>query len=315
MKKVAFIYPGQGSQQVGMGKELYEKYDLAKDYFERTNEVLGYDLKELMFRGPKEELTKTENTQPALLLVSTIITSILREHQIIPEIAAGHSLGEYSALTATNAISFDEAILLVHKRGKLMESAYPSGKGSMAAVLGLNEAAIQEVLDNIIMQLSSTVEIANLNCPGQIVISGTKEAIDEAVIQLKEAGAKRVLPLSVSGPFHSSLMKSAASKLEEEISTCNWNDSNIPIYANVTADKVRDKKEIQQLLVEQLYSPVRFEEIITKLLEEDLDAIVEVGTGKVLTGLVKKVNRRANVFSVQDIDSLEQFIEWAKEES
>lgn len=315
LKKVAFIYPGQGSQQVGMGKEFFERHDLAKDYFERTNEVLGYDLKEIMFQGPKEELTKTENTQPALLLVSAIITSLLKEHQIIPEVAAGHSLGEYSALTATNAISFEEAVLLVHKRGKLMESAYPSGKGAMAAVLGLNQDAIQEVLNNIIVELSSTVEIANLNCPGQIVISGTKEAIDEAVIQLKEAGAKRVLPLAVSGPFHSSLMKPAASKLEEEISTCNWNDSDVPIYANVTADKVKDKKEIQQLLVEQLYSPVRFEEIITKLLEEDLDAIVEVGTGKVLTGLVKKVNRRANVFSVQDIESFEQFIKWAKEES
>lgn len=315
MKRVAFIYPGQGSQVIGMGKDFYDKYELARDYFEQANNILGYNLKEIMFEGPKEELTKTENTQPALLLVSSIISALLKEQQITPEIAAGHSLGEYSALTATGAISFEEAILLVHKRGKLMESAFPAGKGAMAAVLGLQQEEIQAVLDNITLQLSTTVEIANLNCPGQIVISGTKAAIDTAVTELKEAGAKRVLPLSVSGPFHSSLMKPAASKLEEEINECTWNDTNTPIYANVTATKVQNQKEIKQLLVEQLYSPVRFEEIITNLLEEELDAIVEVGSGKVLAGLVKKVNRRAKVFSVQDTASFEDFIAWMKEEN
>ena len=247
MKRVAFIYPGQGSQVIGMGKDFYDKYELARDYFEQANNILGYNLKEIMFEGPKEELTKTENTQPALLLVSSIISALLKEQQITPEIAAGHSLGEYSALTATGAISFEEAILLVHKRGKLMESAFPAGKGAMAAVLGLQQEEIQAVLDNITLQLSTTVEIANLNCPGQIVISGTKAAIDTAVTELKEAGAKRVLPLSVSGPFHSSLMKPAASKLEEEINECTWNDTNTPIYANVTATKVQNQKEINQL--------------------------------------------------------------------
>lgn len=315
MKRVAFIYPGQGSQVIGMGKDFFDKYELARDYFEQANNILGYNLKEIMFEGPKEELTKTENTQPALLLVSSIISALLKEQQITPEIAAGHSLGEYSALTATGAISFEEAILLVYKRGKLMESAFPAGKGAMAAVLGLQQEEIQAVLDNITLQLSTTVEIANLNCPGQIVISGTKAAIDTAVTELKEAGAKRVLPLSVSGPFHSSLMKPAASKLEEEINECTWNDTNTPIYANVTATKVQNQKEIKQLLVEQLYSPVRFEEIITNLLEEELDAIVEVGSGKVLAGLVKKVNRRAKVFSVLDTASFEDFIAWMKEEN
>ncbi|GAA0299020.1 [acyl-carrier-protein] S-malonyltransferase [Gracilibacillus halotolerans] len=315
MKRVAFIYPGQGSQAIGMGKDFFETFDLAKDYFNRANNILGYNLQDIMFEGPNEELTKTENTQPALLLVSSIISELLKEHQITPEVAAGHSLGEYSALTATGAISFDEAIMLVHRRGKLMESAFPAGKGAMAAVLGLQQEEIQEVLNTITVNLSTTVEIANLNCPGQIVISGTRTAIDAAVTELKEAGAKRVLPLSVSGPFHSSLMRPAASKLEEEINECNWNDVTTPIYANVTATKVQNQSEIKQLLVEQLYSPVRFEEIITNLLAEELDAIVEVGSGKVLSGLVKKVNRRANVFSVQDIASFENFIAWMKEEN
>lgn len=315
MKRVAFIYPGQGSQAIGMGKDFFETFDLAKDYFNRANNILGYNLQDIMFEGPNEELTKTENTQPALLLVSSIISELLKEHQIRPEVAAGHSLGEYSALTATGAISFDEAIMLVHRRGKLMESAFPAGKGAMAAVLGLQQEEIQEVLNTITVNLSTTVEIANLNCPGQIVISGTRTAIDAAVTELKEAGAKRVLPLSVSGPFHSSLMRPAASKLEEEINECNWNDVTTPIYANVTATKVQNQSEIKQLLVEQLYSPVRFEEIITNLLAEELDAIVEVGSGKVLSGLVKKVNRRANVFSVQDIASFEKFIAWMKEEN
>ncbi|WP_058307849.1 ACP S-malonyltransferase [Gracilibacillus massiliensis] len=314
MKKIAFIYPGQGSQAVEMGKDLYDQFDQVKELFETANEQLDYDLTSIMFEGPKEVLTKTENTQPALLLVSSAITHLLAEHNIYPDITSGHSLGEYSALVAAKAISFQDAIRLVHERGKLMETAYPEGKGSMAAVLGMDKETLSSELEKIREELNEVLEIANINCPGQIVISGTKAAIDLAVDQLKSKGAKRVLPLPVSGPFHSSLMRPAAEDFDQLVQGIDWSNSDIPVYANVTAEKVTEAEEIKQLLVEQLYSPVRFEEIIEQLLEESLDAIVEVGSGKVLTGLVKKVNRRTKTFAVQDKASLDEFIQWYKEE-
>ncbi|WP_130860022.1 ACP S-malonyltransferase [Gracilibacillus phocaeensis] len=314
MKKVAFIYPGQGSQAVEMGKDLYETYDTVKALFDSADQRLGFDLTSIMFDGPEETLTKTEYTQPALLLVSTALTSLLAEEGIRPVQTSGHSLGEYSALVAADALAVEDAVSLVHQRGKLMEHAYPAGKGAMAAVLGMEQDTLHSELQAIQKEIGEVVELANLNCPGQIVISGTRTGIDTAVGRLKEAGAKRVLPLSVSGPFHSSLMKPAAADLAKEIAAVNWSDANIPVYANVTAKQVTDNAQIKQLLVEQLYSPVRFQEILEQLVNEDLDAIVEVGSGKVLSGLVKKIHRRTKTFSVQDVPTLQAFIEWMKEE-
>ncbi|PAF22149.1 [acyl-carrier-protein] S-malonyltransferase [Terribacillus saccharophilus] len=315
MKRVAFVFPGQGSQAVGMGQEMYNEYDEVKSLFQAADELLPQPITSLMFEGPAEELTKTENAQPALLLTSAAIYQVLQNEGVRPVVTAGHSLGEYSALVAAGVFRAEEAAVLVNKRGQLMEKAYPSGQGSMAAVLGLSLEDIKTALQTVDTEHGEIVDAANINCPGQIVISGTKKGIELAEPLLKEAGAKRVLPLNVSGPFHSRLMKQAAEEFASALADVEKADASIPVYANVTAEKVLDQKEIEQLLVQQLYSPVRFEETVVNMLQNDeLDAIVEVGPGKVLSGLVKKINRRTTTFNVQDPESLQAFLTWYKEE-
>lgn len=312
MKKVAFMFPGQGSQTVGMGKEFFDRYADVKELYQTANSVLHKNLMQLMFDGPAEELTETENAQPALLLSSIAAFTLLQNEGIKPMMTVGHSLGEYSALVASGALTLEEALPLVATRGKLMEQAFPKGKGTMAAVLGMKEAEIKESLTNI--SDDEVVDIANLNCPGQIVISGSRGGIEEAETILKQAGARRVLPLNVSGPFHSRLMKPANEEFATSLQEVTLQDANIPVYANVSANAVTDKEAIKQLLIEQLYSPVRFEESIRKMMKQEVDAFVEVGTGNVLAGLVKKIDRKTKTFSVQDEKSLQAFLEWYKGE-
>lgn len=313
MKRVAFMFPGQGAQTVGMGKDIYEHYASVKQLYDHANQVLDRDIKQIMFEGPKSTLTATENAQPALLLSSIAIHSLLIDEQIQPVMTVGHSLGEYSALVAAGALSLDDALPLVSTRGKLMEEAFPEGQGTMAAVLGLSEEAIIQSLEQLDLD-DEIVDLANINCPGQIVISGTVKGIEQATDVLKENGAKRVLPLNVSGPFHSRLMESANEAFSSHLNKISINNASIPVYANVTAQPVTDKEQIKTLLLKQLYSPVRFEESINHMLKEDIDAFVEVGNGKVLSGLVKKIDRQAKIFSVRDVETFQEFIQWYKEE-
>lgn len=311
MKKVALMFPGQGSQTVGMGQALYDAYEEVKQLYKVADDVLDMDMTHLMQKGPEDVLTETENAQPALLLSSIAAYTLLVKESVEPNMVVGHSLGEYSALVAARAMSLSDALPLVQTRGRLMEEAFPKGQGTMAAVLGLKEEEITETLKQVNEQ--EVVEIANLNCPGQIVISGSKTGIEEAVGLLKEAGAKRVLPLNVSGPFHSKLMQPANDEFQKHLDNVEIKDAAIPLYANVTAEETVKKDEVKELLIKQLYSPVQFESSIRNIIEAGVDAFVEVGTGKVLSGLVKKIDRSQKIFQVNDPASLEAFLTWYKE--
>ncbi|WP_217585639.1 ACP S-malonyltransferase [Lentibacillus saliphilus] len=311
MKRVAFMFPGQGSQKVGMGQAFYDQFANVQDMYAQADDLLGYKLSDLMFNGPQELLTETEHAQPALLLSSVAAHTMLIKEGVQPVMAVGHSLGEYSALVAAGAIPLDEALPLVKARGQLMEAAYPDGQGAMSAVLGLSEDQVKAVLDEL---TDEVVDMANLNCPGQIVISGTKKGIDQATDRLKEIGAKRVMALNVSGPFHSRLMKKANSALSDQLNALTIRDASIPVYANVTAEPTTEKEAIKDLLIKQLYSPVRFEQSINHMIEQGVDAFVEVGNGKVLSGLIKKIDRSIPTYAIQDPESLEQFLAWYKGE-
>ncbi|WP_404470352.1 ACP S-malonyltransferase [Sutcliffiella horikoshii] len=313
MGKVAFVFPGQGSQIVGMAQELASEYKEVQAVIDQADEKLGYKLSSLMFEGPQEELTLTYNAQPALLTSSIAILQLLKQAGITADYTAGHSLGEYSALVAAEAISFEDAVYTVHMRGKYMEEAVPAGVGSMAAVLGLEEGLLKEACEEASVE-AGPVQLANLNCPGQIVISGSAQGVSLASEKAKEKGAKRVIPLVVSGPFHSSLMKPAASKLEDTLSSISINDSSVPVIANVDANEMKSASEIPVKLVEQLYSPVRWEQSVEKLIDLGVDTFIEVGPGKVLSGLIKKVNRRATTVPVYDKETLQKAIDHFKGE-
>lgn len=314
MSKIAFLFPGQGSQFIGMGKELYEQVPAAKRLFDEADETLETKLSSLIFEGDAEELTLTYNAQPALLTTSIAVLEKFKESGITPDFTAGHSLGEYSALVAAGALSFKDAVYTVRKRGEFMNEAVPAGEGAMAAILGMDAEALKQVTDKVTEE-GHLVQLANLNCPGQIVISGTAKGVELASELAKENGAKRAIPLEVSGPFHSELMKPAAEKLKEVLDACDIKDADVPVISNVSADVMTEKADIKEKLIEQLYSPVRFEESINKLIAEGVTTFIEIGPGKVLSGLVKKVNRRLKTIAVSDPETIELAIQTLKEEN
>lgn len=309
--KIAFIFSGQGAQYVGMGKELYDTYPVCKNVFDRANEVLGFDIKNLIFNGEKEELNITENTQPAILTTSIAILSILKEKGIIADITAGLSLGEYSALVASEAIDFDTALKLVKKRGHIMQEAVPLGIGAMAAVIGLGEDKIKLILNSI--SDAGTVEIANYNTPNQIVIGGEKDAVNLAQVKLTEAGARKVIPLKVSGPFHTSMLNNASKELGEYLKDIKFNEPKLKVITNVTGDFITDKNEINSLLEKQVKSSVKWSKTIEKMLEEGIDTFIEIGPSKTLSSFVKEISRNkkanVNIFNVEDLKSLDKTLE------
>lgn len=310
MSKIAFIFPGQGAQYIGMGKELFENIDVCKNIFNIADKELNFELSKLCFEGADAELNITENTQPAILTTSIAALMALKEHGIKCDVTAGLSLGEYSALVCSGAMDFKDAVKLVKKRGRFMQEAVPVGIGTMAAIIGLEANLVEEACSEA--KTSGIVEIANLNCPGQIVIAGEIAAVELACEHAKEKGAKRAIMLSVSAPFHCSMLKPAAEKLEIELENINLGDMIIPVMTNVNGDYVKSRSDIKGNLKLQVMSSVLWETIIKNMIKDGVDTFVEIGPGKVLCGFVKKIDRKLTVLNIEDMASLAKAVEILK---
>lgn len=303
MSKIAYMFPGQGAQYIGMGKDFYEETETGRKVFDKASQLLGFSMPELCFQE-NEKLNNTEYTQAAMVTASIAMMKVLEEKGVRPDMAAGLSLGEYAALVAAGAMEEEDAIATVRQRGILMERAVPAGIGAMAAVLALGADKIEEVVADI-----PEVWIANYNCPGQIVISGKKEAVETACEKLKEAGAKRTLFLNVSGPFHSGMLGEAGEKLGKVLEAVEIHDLKIPYVANVTAELVTDPSQVKPLLKRQVYSSVRWQQSVETMLKAGIDTFIEIGPGKTLTGFMKKIDRTVNVLNIEKLEDIDKAVE------
>ncbi|HDG1321122.1 TPA: ACP S-malonyltransferase [Staphylococcus aureus] len=301
MSKTAIIFPGQGAQKVGMAQDLFNNNDQATEILTSAANTLDFDILETMFTDEEGKLGETENTQPALLTHSSALLAALKN--LNPDFTMGHSLGEYSSLVAADVLSFEDAVKIVRKRGQLMAQAFPTGVGSMAAVLGLDFDKVDEICKSLSSD-DKIIEPANINSPGQIVVSGHKALIEELVEKGKSLGAKRVMPLAVSGPFHSSLMKVIEEDFASYINQFEWRDAKFPVVQNVNAQGETDKEVIKSNMVKQLYSPVQFINSTEWLIDQGVDHFIEIGPGKVLSGLIKKINRDVKLTSIQTLEDV-----------
>lgn len=307
MSKIAFMFPGQGAQYIGMAQDFYEQFEESKEVFQKATQLLGFSMEDLCFKE-NDQLNITEYTQVAMLTASTAILRKVESLGITPDFTVGLSLGEYNALIASNVMTFEDAVRVVRQRGILMQNAVPVGLGAMSAVLG----AKKEVIEAVCEETEGIVSIANYNCPGQIVISGEKEAVQKAGEALKEQGAKRVIPLNVSGPFHSKMLQTAGEELIKVLESVTIHKPSVPYVANVNAKLIQEEQGIKELLGEQVSSSVRFEQSIETLLEQGVTTFIEMGPGKTLSGFVKKVNRSVNIINIEKVEDLEKLKEIVK---
>lgn len=304
--KIGFLFPGQGAQTVGMGKDLYEQYEEIREVYKRASQMAGVDIAKLTFDGPEAELFQTKNTQLAILTMSIAILEVLKKHEITPEYTAGLSLGEYSALYCGGAIDFENVIKIVKKRGGLMQNLVPNEEWAMAAVLGLEDSVVEEVCQTV---TEGFVVPANFNCPGQVAISGDKKGVQMAMEKLKEAGAKRCLELKTAGPFHTEKLQEASDALRKELENVEIKMPEIQVIKNIDAKPYSENEDRKDILAKHVINPVRFSDTIKYMVQNGVDTFVEIGPGKVLTGFVKKVNKDLNCININNVETLQNAIQ------